>query len=157
MKRAIIVDIDGTLVFVGDRSYFDASNAHNVDIPNKPVIELVQMYADAGVQIIFVTGRSVGKDNLAQDSAVMQMKQLFPNIKHGVHAELYMRENNDFRKDTIFKGEVYENQIKGKYEVIFALEDRNQMVDFYRNELKIPCFQVNADTGKKRNITLFNK
>ena len=153
-KKAIIVDIDGTLVFVGDRSYFDASNAHKVDRPNFPVVELVQTYIDLGYFVFFITGRTTGKDNGGAISTMKQLASLFPDVNLAKHCSLYMRQDGDFRKDTLFKGEVFEKHINGKYDIAFALEDRDQMVEFYRNELKIPCFQVNPDTGKKKKIDL---
>ena len=143
MKNAIIVDLDGTLVKVGNRSYFDASTADKVDTPVPHIVDLVQRYMNGNVYVFFVTGRSTKGDG--KDATYRQLSNIFPKFESMVfrnRASLHMRKDGDFRKDTLFKGEIYKNFIKGKFNVLFALEDRKQMVDLYRNELKVPCFEV---------------
>lgn len=54
---------------------------------------------------------------------------------------LYMRPSLDNRDDTIIKREIFEREIKGKYNIRFVLDDRNRVVDFWRS-LGITCFQV---------------
>jgi hypothetical protein len=56
---------------------------------------------------------------------------------------LYMRAEGDNRKDAIVKEEMYEQHIKGRYNVLVVFDDRNQVVDLWRKKLGIPCFQVN--------------
>lgn len=52
---------------------------------------------------------------------------------NGIHfKELHMRPKDDIRKDAIVKQEIYDNHIKGKYEVLFILDDRQQVVDMWR-------------------------
>ena len=140
MKDAIIVDIDGTLVQVGNRSYFDASKADKTDTPYIPVVDLVQRYLNDNVRVFFVTGRNSNKGQ--KEATERQLKNMFGLSFIEGRTELHMRKEGDFRKDTVFKGEIYKNFIKGKYKVLFALEDRKQMVDFYRNEIGIMCFEV---------------
>jgi len=53
-----------------------------------------------------------------------------------------MRKEDDMRKDAIIKRELFDNFIEGKYQIEFVLDDRNQVVDLWRNELKLSCFQV---------------
>jgi hypothetical protein len=52
-----------------------------------------------------------------------------------------MRKEGDVRKDAIVKGEIYEKNINGKYNVLFVLDDRNQMVEMWRG-LGLTCLQV---------------
>ena len=40
---------------------------------------------------------------------------------------LFMRQTGDFRKDAIIKQEIYEREIKDKYNVLFVLDDRLQV------------------------------
>lgn len=54
-----------------------------------------------------------------------------------------MRKTQDNRKDSIIKTEIYQEFIKEHYFVEFVLDDRNQVVDTWRKDLKLPCFQVN--------------
>lgn len=55
---------------------------------------------------------------------------------------LLMRKTADNRKDFIVKKEIFDAEIRHKYQTEFVLDDRNQVVDMWRNELKLPCFQV---------------
>ena len=56
-----------------------------------------------------------------------------------------MRITGDGRNDTIVKKELYEENIKGNYEILFVLDDRNSekypVVGMWR-ELGLTCFQV---------------
>jgi hypothetical protein len=55
--------------------------------------------------------------------------------------ELHMRKPGDMRKDSVIKGELLDKHIIGKYNVIFCLDDRDQMIHYYRDKgLKV--FQV---------------
>jgi len=45
------------------------------------------------------------------------------------------------RKDVIIKQEIYEEHIKDKYDVLFVMDDRNQVVEFWRS-IGLTCFQV---------------
>lgn len=40
------------------------------------------------------------------------------------------------------KRELYETFVEGKYNVRLVLDDRNQVVDMWRDELGLTCFQV---------------
>ena len=55
---------------------------------------------------------------------------------------LLMRPANDARKDSIIKRELYEQHIKGKFNVRLVLGDRNQVVDIWRGEPGLKCFQL---------------
>lgn len=136
-QKAIIVDVDGTFAILGNRNPFNAAKAHILDEPNWPVITTVKLYKNAGYQIIFVTGRE-NKYHMQTVSFIEKYAGWTENKDY----ILFMREIGDRRKDAFYKTEIYNKHIKEQYDVLFALEDRNQMVDAYRNDMKIPCFQV---------------
>ena len=48
---------------------------------------------------------------------------------------------DDSRKDSIVKQEIYEMCIKDKYNVLFVLDDRDQVVNMWR-EQGLKCLQV---------------
>ena len=129
---AVICDIDGTLALHTDRSPFDW---HRVleDRPNTPVIELVQLLAAAGITILYTSGR----DEMCRDDTAEWL-----SIHVGVDGPLLMRARNDNRKDRIVKYELFQKHITGKYNIKFVLDDRDQVVDLWRTELHLPCFQV---------------
>jgi hypothetical protein len=53
-----------------------------------------------------------------------------------------MRKTGDRRADNIVKRELFEARVRNKYNIDFVLDDRNQVVDMWRNELKLTCLQV---------------
>jgi hypothetical protein len=63
--------------------------------------------------------------------------------KYAINYEkLIMRKAGDKRKDSIIKKELYEKNIKDHYDVVFVLEDRDQVVKMWREELGLTCLQV---------------
>jgi len=55
---------------------------------------------------------------------------------------LQMRITGDGRKDAIVKKQLFDEAIRDRYYIEFVLDDRNQVVDMWRDELKLPYFQV---------------
>jgi hypothetical protein len=55
---------------------------------------------------------------------------------------LWMRNKKDNRKDSIIKEELFIQNIENNYFVEFVLDDRNQVVDLWRQKLQLPCLQV---------------
>jgi predicted kinase len=74
--KAIIVDLDGTLAIMGDRSPFDASKCDLVDKPNTPVVELVKNFHAAGYTILFVSGR----ENKDRDPTMRFISKYVPEV-----------------------------------------------------------------------------
>lgn len=143
-KDAIIVDLDGTYSFVGGRSPYDGRKTFEVDEPHWAVIRLVEAMKRMGYTIIFVTGRNenarVPTERFIKHHGNMMPDEYF----------LHMKPDHDYRKDFLHKGEVYRKHIEPEYNVEFALEDRPGMVDFYRNEIGIPCFAVSEYRSFKK-------
>lgn len=137
LPQAIIVDIDGTLAFMKDRGPFDDSLVHT-DLPNKPVIKLVNdLYYEAIVnEILIVSGRQSTPE-------CREATETWLNLNLDVPWKLFMRPAGDTRKDSVVKKEIFDTHIRDKYYVSFVLDDRNQVVDMWRKELNLPCFQVN--------------
>lgn len=152
LPDAIICDLDGTLAIMGDRSPYDASRCDEVDLPNKPVIECVKALYNDGYEIIFMSGREE-KDREATERFVE--KHLVERVfewdsnegenayhDHVMKHELFMRPTGDQRKDSIVKRELFDQHVRGKFNVEFWIDDRDQVVEMVRDELGIPCFQV---------------
>lgn len=152
LPKAILCDLDGTLAIMGDRSPYDASQCDVKDHPNWPVIECVKAMHDKGVKIVFMSGR----DSKYREQTVRFIEKwvrvpanwAFPASSDDdrpddvvIPYELHMRVENDMRKDSIIKGELFDAHIAGKYHVLFVLDDRNQVVDFWRS-VGLTCFQV---------------
>lgn len=136
VPSAIICDIDGTLALRGegklDRGPFDWDRVDE-DLPNMPVVYLVQMCHKEGHRILLVSGRHEVCREKTKDWC------RYFGIPFG---ELFMRAHGDTRKDSIMKRELFEKHIQDKYRIEFVLDDRNQVVAMWRDELGLPCFQV---------------
>lgn len=130
LSDAIIVDMDGTLAIMGDRSPYDVSRC-DLDLPNIPVLETVQKWQDSKV-IIIMSGRT--DDGKAKTEEWLN--------KYGIkYQHIYMREAQDTRKDSIVKQELYQKYVQDKYNISFILDDRQQVVDMWRS-LGLTVFQV---------------
>lgn len=133
LMPAIICDLDGTLALSeGKRNVYDASTCaeDDVNLPVKKIIETFYKYCN--YQIIYLSGR---EDKYRKPTCDFLVKHNCPI------GPLYMRTTGDFRKDWIVKGELFDQHIRDKYNIVFVLDDRNQVVNFWR-KIGLTCFQV---------------
>ena len=130
LSDAIIIDMDGTLAITDHRSPYDLSNC-DLDPANKPVLETVLKW-QSNTTIIVVSGRT----DDGKEKTIIWLE------KYGVkYQHLYMRKTGDMRKDSIIKEEIFNNFIRDKYNILFILDDRQQVVDMWRS-LGLTVFQV---------------
>lgn len=131
--NAIIVDIDGTLAHRCDRQWFDYSKVDQDEL-DVTVDGIVRAYAKMGYIILIVSGREATDECYHRTNTWLK--------KHNIpFYDLMMRKQGDFRRDSIVKKEIYDNDIKGKFDVEFVLDDRQQVVDMWR-EIGLKCLQV---------------
>lgn len=131
-NNALIVDIDGTLSHsVGLRGPFEYHKVINDDI-DEIIKHIVIIYRSLGYNIIIISGR---------DDSCYSMTSDWLNKYNVPYDFLYMRKTGDFRKDSVIKKEIYEKYIKNNFNVLFCLDDRNQVVEMWR-EIGIKCLQV---------------
>lgn len=135
---ALICDLDGTLALFKDKGHrgpYDATRCAEDDV-NLPVFNLIHaMHYQANYEVIYLSGR--------------EEKYRFPTIQFllqhgcpgGSEPKLFMRETGDKRTDWIVKGELFYGHVYGKYYIDFVLDDRNQVVNFWRH-IGLTCFQV---------------
>ena len=133
LPKAIICDLDGTLALMRDRNPYDATHCDEDDL-NDPVASVLKSFYGNGYRILLVSGR---EEHFRQPTVRFLEKY---NISFH---QLWMRPTKDFRKDAVIKKEIFDAEIAGKYFIEFVLDDRNQVVEMWRKELKLPCFQVN--------------
>jgi predicted kinase len=134
LPDAVLVDLDGTLAKMADRSPFDWARVGEDDV-HHDIVDLVNTLRDAGSEIIFVSGR---------DRRAYEPTREWLDIHVGSwtrSAPLLTRMTMDARKDSIVKTEIYRRDILGKYNVWLVLDDRNQVVDAWRL-LGLRCLQV---------------
>jgi len=131
LSNCIICDIDGTLAHMVDRSPYDFDRVEE-DSLDLCIRDLLQKYYFEHTSIILLSGR----DESCRKSTETWLK------KHTVkYNDLYMRKEEDVRKDIVVKRELYEKYINYKYNVTFVLDDRNCCVKLWRG-LGLKCFQV---------------
>lgn len=131
LPKAILVDVDGTLAWKGDRDVYDATKAY-LDTLNPAVALVVRQCADVGITVIVMSGRQ------EKDRQVTEEWLLTNTVPFDF---LFMRATGDTRRDAVVKQELYESNVEGQYDVQFVLDDRQQVVDMWRR-LGLQCWQV---------------
>ena len=129
---AVLVDIDGTVALMNGRRPFDWEKVGE-DLPNPTIIKMVQLFAHTGHQIIFMSGR---------DAVCREKTQKWLEDHVSVDFELYMRPRGDNRKDSIVKRELFDAHVASRYRVLAVLDDRDQVVRMWRDDLGLTCLQV---------------
>lgn len=141
LPDCIICDVDGTLADRGSRNAFDFKRVGE-DTVKESIRDLVKMlrYGTQGLwnhqgfaQVIIFSGR----DDSCQQETEQWLKS--NNIQFDA---LFMRKTGDKRKDAIVKKELYEAHVKGKYNCLYWVDDRRQVIDMVRNELGLCCLDV---------------
>ena len=140
LPRCVIVDIDGTVATMGNRSQGSRSpfDWHRVgeDTPKWPVINLVKAMRASGYAIVFFSGR----DAVCRPYTIAWLNEHFGWQE--LDYALFMRPEKDNRKDSLIKYELFERHVQGCYYVEFVVDDRQQVVDMWRRTLGLTCVQV---------------
>ena len=132
LPEAVLVDIDGTVALMGDRSPYDMTRVDG-DRPNPTVITAVRAMHAFGHHIVFCSGRS-------DDCRELTEAWLATHVNVPYEA-LFMRATGDNRKDAVVKAEIFEQEIRHRWAVTGVFDDRNQVVRMWRS-LGLTVFQV---------------
>ncbi len=132
LPHAVIFDIDGTLAHMKNRGPFEWDKVFRDEV-NHIVSEQIDFHRSKGRKILLVSGRDATCEKETRDWME------YYEIKFD---ELFLRPENDFRKDTVIKRELYENNIRDKYNVLAVYDDRLGVLDMW-NELGIFTYNVN--------------
>lgn len=131
LPSAIIVDMDGTLSLMNGRNPYDASTCDQ-DLLNIQVFKTLCLYKAAGSKVLIVTAR---------DGKYLEPTKRFLNKWEVPYDDIFIRTENDSRKDRIVKRELFDAHIRGKYNVELVMDDRDQVVKLWR-QLGLTTFQV---------------
>lgn len=132
---AIISDLDGTLAVMCDRSPYDEAKADG-DFLNEYVYNAVMAFRMNPLStptLILMSGRDEGRGREATERWLEKF-----NIPYD---HLYMRKAGDTRSDDIIKEELYNDHVKGKYNILAVFDDRLKVVRKWFS-LGLPLFRV---------------
>lgn len=143
-KKAIIVDLDGTLANIQVRRKFLEGKKKDWKGFNSTIMtdtlnqwcREIMVHMQSNYRIIIVSGRI---DTLKTETIQWLQKFDVP------YDDLFMRQDLDYRDDRIIKKEIYQDLIAPDYEVLFVLDDRAKVVDMWREE-GLVCLQ--CDPGQ---------
>jgi predicted kinase len=130
--KAVLIDLDGTCSLLNGRDPYNAATCDE-DLPNTPVIEVVKAMYSAGYKIVFMSGR----EDKYREPTVRFLAKHFIEMPY----ELYMRPTGDSRKDCVVKEEIFNANVRERFNVMLAIDDRKQIVDHYRNVLGLTVLQ----------------
>ena len=136
LGQAVIVDIDRTLCNITEngngkkRSPYDWDRVHE-DKPIEAMCQLVRSIQN-NYHIVLLTGRSEdareGTENWLRDNLIDYDK-------------LLMKASGSYEQSAITKYESYVNDIKDEYNIAFAIDDDQRIVDMW-SEKGILCLKV---------------
>lgn len=132
LPRAVIVDVDGTLAHMVDRGPFDWDKVGS-DALDPRVFDAVNAFYGLGYQVILLSGR---------DGSCRLETEEWLNGHSVPRHELRMRVADDMRPDYVVKRELFENHIRGRFYPWLVIDDRDQVVRMWRDELGLTVWQV---------------
>lgn len=136
-KKAIIVDIDGTIALRDNRSPFDYEKVYTDKVDHRMAHLLKNLINETEYEVFFVTGReNIG--NCYELTKKWLNDNIYPLQGHDGffpvdNWRLLMRGEGDHRSDEITKKEIYENHIAPWYDVVCVFDDRNRVVKMWRD------------------------
>lgn len=147
-ENCIVCDIDNTLADTSHRAHHVENGAKNwkaffnemgEDKVNKWCDEILFSFERRHTPIVLSSGRPDDYRKITESWL----------LHHDVRYDnLFMRRRGDYRKDDIVKEIILEWEIKTRYNVLFALDDRKQVIDMLRrhNIVVLDC------AGEKGNF-----
>lgn len=146
LPKAVICDLDGTLAWMQHRSPYDTKTV-DTDKIDPQLASLLNILMSAGIYVLFTSGRE-GTPECREKT----MNWLKANLDESAYSHpkfsgndfrfsLIMRKQKDYRGDEIVKKELFDNFIQPYYNVICAFDDRNKVVNMWR-EIGLLCCQV---------------
>lgn len=132
LPKAVWVDVDGTVAKMVSRKPFEWHKVGE-DEPIHHVIEAVQALKKDGYKVVVMSGR----DEVCKSDTEEWL------LRHGIEPDdIFMRPADSYIPDDRVKHDLFWEHVAPKYDVRFALDDRDKVVKFTREVLNIPVFQV---------------
>jgi predicted kinase len=132
-----IFDIDGTLALKSpERGYFDWDKV-DLDIPNTPVVKILNGLTNRKEHVFIFSGR----DEICREKTKVWLMSKTDDQTDTIEDRLYMRPLGNQEDDRTIKEKIYQDNIKGRYNVLGIFDDRPKVCRMWR-ELGLPVFQV---------------
>lgn len=134
LRGAYIFDMDGTLSLLNGRNPYDGTDAID-DLSNHPVVMIADILNERrSIDLIIFTGR---------DGKYLSETEIWLEHYGVPYKDIFIRKEDDMRKDFIVKKEMYEEHVKGKYHVLGIFDDRPQVRRMWIDEglFVFSCYQ----------------
>lgn len=132
LESVYLCDIDGTVAEMHDRGPFDWDKVGQ-DKRRDSVCRTIRALRKGGETVIFFSGR----DGVCRKETTDWLEDTFG---YG-QIELHMRAAGDMRPDHIVKKEMFDEHIRGKFNVIAVFDDRPQVCRLWRS-MGVEVFQI---------------
>ena len=148
MNKSVIFDLDGTLALIDTRrkistkpngkidwdKFFDPKNI-NLDRPNWPVIDTLNLFRDKGLNIVIFSGRS----EITKDATVDWLNKF--DVPFDVLKMRPTSKEFKFKSDDKLKEDWLNELFPNKSDIFAVFDDRDKVVKMWR-ENGLTCFQV---------------
>lgn len=133
-KTCVIVDIDGTVANLDHRLHYVRGEKKDwrtflsrcdKDTPNHDIYLIAESFCDVtGSDLVFCSGRG----NEYRDKTETWLRE-----NSMPHEHLFMRQERDYRQDTIVKEQILDFEILTRYrEVLAVFDDRSSVIQMWR-------------------------
>lgn len=132
LPNVVICDLDGTLALFDRDKVSPYDRDFSQDEVNAAVRELLRDHWQRGNSVVLLSGRK----EKHRAAAVQWLKSYaIP------YQSLFMRSDNDDRRDVELKEELYNEHIRGQYNVLMVIDDRLQVCRLW-HRLGLDLFRV---------------
>ena len=143
--KAVVCDLDGTLCDISHRRHFVQRDGRKNwkaffegipnDKSNKWCACILRAMSNYEFKVVYCSGRGEEYRNTTENW--LKENSLDQFCVDGApwsdyKADLYMRLAGDSRKDSIIKNIILDFELKTRYNIYFAIDDRRQVVDMWR-------------------------
>lgn len=139
LTDTVVFDIDSTLSKICDRGIYEFHKCGGDTTINSTTkilhsITNVDGYVKDASRIIFVTGRG-------EECRKETLEWLKSKIDSNIHtSQLYMRPWKDFRRDSVVKEEIFNQQLRTNYNIIAWFDDSPKVIKEFLIPYNIPVF-----------------
>jgi len=132
LPKCILVDVDNTIAKMVNRTPFEWSKVKQDEVKEN-IVNVVKMFHKNGKKIFIFTGR---------DGCCLEDTRQWLLEKGVPFDNIFIRPAGNNEKDSIIKKRLFEENIRGKYFCELVLDDRDQVVKMWREDLGLTCLQV---------------